>query len=112
MDKNKPRTWKSMMNMDIGRCLGQTEQNGIRMLCAKWDMEPSQVLTVALNNLFKQELPRDVRGILEDTGYINQRVGETINARAGGFGYDREENNIPQDKHWLIDRRYKECCEV
>lgn len=87
--------------------LGQVERNALMLLCAKWDMSPSQVVTLAVDAFYRRKLNAHEKADLGDDLYCNHVIGELVNANRGEWGYDAELNDIPDDKkHLLIDMEY------
>ena len=82
--------------------LGQVENNGLHLIAAMRDLSFNQVLTLALNDYLCKHLKTGVFNGLDDDEYIQHKIGETINANRGIWGYDPEINDIPEDKKWLL----------
>ena len=82
--------------------LGQVENNGLHLIAAQRDMNFNQVITLALNEYLRKNLKKSLFNGLDDDMYIQHKIGETINANRGIWGYDPEINDIPEDKKWLL----------
>ena len=87
--------------------LGQVSFNALKLLSAKYDMNSSQVITMALDDYYRKKLNGREKELLDDDMHCNHIIGELINANRGIVGYDPECNDIPDDKrHLLIEIEY------
>jgi len=87
--------------------LGHLERNALKLLCAKYDMNPSQIITMAIDEYYRRKLDRRDKEALDDDMHCNHLIGEHINANRGVWGYSSEFNDIPQEKkHMLIEEEY------
>ena len=82
--------------------LGQIENNGMHLIAAQMGMNFNQVITLALNEYLRKHLKKSLFNELDNDRYVQQRIGEIINANRGIWGYDSEINDIPEDKKWLL----------
>ena len=90
---------------DFGRFpikLGQIERNALMLLCAKYDMSPSQIITWSLDEYYRKKLTRRDREGLYDDQCCNQLIGEHINANRGIWGYSPDMNDIPDGKKYML----------
>jgi hypothetical protein len=87
--------------------LGQTERNALMLMCAKWNISPSQLITIIIDEHFRKKLNDREKESLDDDMNCNQVIGEIINANRGVWGYEPGINDIPADKkHMLIPIGY------
>ena len=87
--------------------LGQVEYNALKLLSAKYNMNASQVITMALDDYYRKKLNGREKELLDDDMHCNDIIGYLINANRGVVGYDPECNDIPDDKkHLLIEIEY------
>lgn len=82
--------------------LGQIERNALMVMCAKWNMDPSQIITVAIDDYCRKKLNGREKQSLDDDMSCNQVIGEIINANRGVWGYDPGCNDIPDDKKHML----------
>ena len=109
-DKNLETSRKGFGKFDIK--LGQQIRNALKIMCAKYDMTPSQIITMALDEYYRKKLSGRERQDISDDGYCNQVIGELINSNRGVFGYDAVMNPIPEDKfHMQIESDYEDTLE-
>jgi len=88
--------------------LAKIEYNAMKVMCAKWNMNPSQIITVALDEYYRKKLTRREKESLDDNSNCNQIIGEIINSNRGVWGYEPELNDIPEDKkHLFITEEYE-----
>lgn len=87
--------------------LGQTERNALKLLAAKYSLNHSQVVTMALDEHYRKKLNREEKECIDDVEHCNYLIGNYINTNRGVWGYDPEVNDIPDSKkHMLIEEHY------
>ena len=87
--------------------LGQTERNALKLLSAKYSLDHSQVITMAIDEFYRKKLNREEKESIDDVEHCNCLIGNYINANRGVWGYDPEFNDIPDSKkHLLIEEHY------
>ena len=82
--------------------IGLVQRNGLHLMCARLDMDFSQVVTLAVDDYLRNKLTKGEYNSLDDIDYTNHLIGETINGNRGVWGYDAEMNPIPMDKRHLL----------